>query len=99
MVEVEGSNPPLPTISDGEAYKGSAAASQPKLRGYSSVGRAMRSQRIGHGFESHYLHHLKARYAQHIVLFCFFAFLYIVVKLVGKKQKVSSIFELFSFRY
>lgn len=26
------------------------------IRGYSSVGRAMRSQRIGQGFESPYLH-------------------------------------------
>ena len=30
--------------------------SDKSLWGYSSVGRAMRSQRIGHGFESHYLH-------------------------------------------
>ena len=29
----------------------------PYLRGRSSVGRAMRSQRIGHGFDSHRLHH------------------------------------------
>ena len=27
--------------------------------GYSSAGRAMRSQRIGHEFESRYLHHVK----------------------------------------
>ena len=30
-----------------------------KTRGYGSVGRAMRSQRIGQGFESPYLHHLE----------------------------------------
>ena len=30
-----------------------------KIRGYGSVGRAMRSQRIGQGFESPYLHHKK----------------------------------------
>ena len=29
------------------------------LRGYGSVGRAMRSQRIGQGFESPYLHQIK----------------------------------------
>ena len=29
------------------------------VRGYSSVGRAMRSQRIGQGFESPYLHNMK----------------------------------------
>lgn len=46
----------------------------------------MRSQRIGHGFESHYLHHLKAQYAQHIVLFCLSAFAYIVVELVGNRR-------------
>ena len=27
--------------------------------GYGSVGRAMRSQRIGHEFESRYLHHMQ----------------------------------------
>lgn len=56
MVEVEGSNPPLPT-----KWVQRRSPKQPDnpLWGYSSVGRAMRSQRIGHGFESHYLHHRK----------------------------------------
>ena len=31
------------------------------LRGYSTVGSAIRSQRIGHEFESRYLHHVAAR--------------------------------------
>ena len=32
-----------------------------QLRGYSTVGSAIRSQRIGQGFESPYLHHVAAR--------------------------------------
>lgn len=40
-----------------------------RLRGYGSVGRAMRSQRIGQGFESPYLHHKQRKSNRLVRLF------------------------------
>ena len=46
----------------------------------------MRSQRIGHGFESHYLHHRKSTVCTTYCAFCLSAFAYIVVELVGNRR-------------
>ena len=41
----------------------------------------MRSQRIGHGFESRYLHHIKQ--VKRFLLGLFFLFLFYVVEITG----------------
>ena len=51
MQEVDGSSPFVPT-----RYFKDKCGVAAFIRGYSTVGSAIRSQRIGQGFESPYLH-------------------------------------------
>ena len=57
--------------------------------GYGSVGRAMRSQRIGHEFESRYLHHLEPRSNPWFLFICVNGVAGIIVK-TKKYEKIIS---------
>ncbi len=69
MQEVDGSSPFVPT----------------KIRGYSTVGSAIRSQRIGQGFESPYLH--QKDMSQYIVAYLCFYTIYCMFLFYGTNQE------------
>ncbi len=58
-------------------------------RGYGSVGRAIRSQRIGQGFEPPYLHHLEPRSNPWFLFICVKVVAGIIVK-TKKYEKIIS---------